>query len=96
MQPLSSDEVSRLNPEERLVLIRQLWESLKLEDVTPSALAKAGLSPEVLGSDKKEVSTITWEQLRSELTRRKAEAQQKALQPKQPAARNIGGIIGPY
>lgn len=70
MQRLSSDEISRLTPEERLSLIGQLWDSLDDSDLSLSTAQRAELARRIETFDRDEAEAISWEQLRAELIRR--------------------------
>ena len=71
MQPLSPEEIHRLSPEERLVLIGQLWDSLHDGEVSVPPAQRAELSRRLSIFDKDRAEAVTWEQLRDELERRK-------------------------
>jgi putative addiction module component (TIGR02574 family) len=70
MQPLSSDEISRLSPEERLALIGQLWDSLHDGEVSLSAVQRTELGRRLSTLDQDRAGAVTWEQLQAELARR--------------------------
>jgi putative addiction module component (TIGR02574 family) len=69
MQPLSPDEIHRLSPEERLALIGQLWDSLHDGEISISAAQRTELERRLSTFDNDRAEAVTWEQLRSELTR---------------------------
>jgi putative addiction module component (TIGR02574 family) len=71
MQHLDSDELARLSPEERLALIGQLWDSLRDTDVPLPESQQAELSRRLSSLDQDRSQAITWEQLRTELARRR-------------------------
>jgi putative addiction module component (TIGR02574 family) len=70
MQSLNSDELARLSPEERLVLMGQLWDSLNDSDVPLPEAQKAELARRLSTLDLDRAQAVTWEQLRAELARR--------------------------
>jgi putative addiction module component (TIGR02574 family) len=71
MGSLSSDELTRLSPEERLALIGQLWDSLGDGDVPLPEAQKAELARRLSSLDQDRTQAVTWEQLRDELARRR-------------------------
>jgi putative addiction module component (TIGR02574 family) len=70
MQMLNTDEIARLSPEERMVLIGQLWDSLQDADVPLPAAQKAELARRLSSIDQDRAQAVTWDQLRAELARR--------------------------
>jgi putative addiction module component (TIGR02574 family) len=70
MQMLNTDEIARLSPEERIVLIGQLWDSLQDADVPLPAAQKAELARRLSSLGQDRAQAVTWEQLRAELARR--------------------------
>lgn len=70
MQLLHADEIARLSPEERMVLIGQLWDSLQDADVPLPAAQKAELTRRLSSVAQDRAQAMTWEQLRAELARR--------------------------
>lgn len=71
MQGLNSDELARLSPEERLALIGQLWDSLRDTEVPLPEAQRAELSQRLSSLDQDRTQSVTWEQLRAELARRR-------------------------
>jgi putative addiction module component (TIGR02574 family) len=71
MERLDSDERARLSPEERLALIGQLWDSLSDTDVPLPEAQQAELARRLSSLDQDRTQTVTWEQLRAELARRR-------------------------
>jgi len=71
VQHLDADELARLSPEERLALIGQLWDSLSDNDVPLPEAQQAELSRRLSSLDQDRSQAITWEQLRTELARRR-------------------------
>jgi putative addiction module component (TIGR02574 family) len=70
MSTLTSEDIARLSPSERLALIGDLWNSLSdaQSPATSAQLAEIGRRLESFEQDC--VAAVTWEQLRSELHRR--------------------------
>ena len=71
MGSLSSDELARLSPEERLALIGQLWDSLRDTDVPLPEEQQAELSRRLSSLDRDRAQAVPWEQMRAELDRRR-------------------------
>jgi len=71
MQNLDSAELARLSPEERLALIGQLWESLSDTEVPLPEAQQAELARRLSSLDQDRPQSVTWEQLRAELVRRR-------------------------
>jgi len=71
MASLSSDELARLSPEERLALIGQLWDSLHDNDVPLPEAQQTELARRLSSLDQDRTQAVTWEQLRAELDRRR-------------------------
>jgi putative addiction module component (TIGR02574 family) len=70
MQILSADEIARLDPEERMALIGQLWDSLQDAEIPLPDAQKAELTRRLSSLDQDRAQAVTWEQLRAELARR--------------------------
>jgi putative addiction module component (TIGR02574 family) len=70
MGSLSSDELARLSPEERLALIGQLWDSLADTEIPLPQAQQAELARRLDSLDQDRPQAITWEQLRADLKRR--------------------------
>jgi len=70
MRALTTDEIARLSPEERLALIGDLWDSLDDSDIplTPAQTAELERRLERLESESDE--GVTWEALKIELRQR--------------------------
>jgi putative addiction module component (TIGR02574 family) len=81
MQMLNTDEIARLSPEERIVLIGHLWDSLQDADVPLPAAQKVELARRLSSLDQDRAQAVTWEQLRAELARRCPLAMQVAFTP---------------
>ena len=71
MGSLSSEELARLSPEERLTLIGQLWDSLVDTEIPLPQAQQAELAKRLASLDQDRVHAVTWEQLRAELERRR-------------------------
>jgi putative addiction module component (TIGR02574 family) len=71
MASLSSDELARLSPKERLALIGQLWDSLHDNEVPLPEAQQTELARRLSSLDQDRTQAVTWEQLRAELDRRR-------------------------
>ena len=71
MASLNSDELARLSPEERLALIGQLWDSLADGEIPLPQAQQAELGRRLASLDQDRTQSVTWEQLRVELDRRR-------------------------
>jgi putative addiction module component (TIGR02574 family) len=67
---LSSDEIARLSPDERLALIGQLWDSLEDEQVRLTTAQQRELERRLASLDRDRAHTVTWEDFKAELTQR--------------------------
>ncbi|BAC89631.1 addiction module protein [Gloeobacter violaceus] len=72
MDALSQDEITRLTPQERLALIEQLWDSLDESAIPLPDSQQAELSRRLVSLHDDRSQALTWEQLRSELARRRS------------------------
>ena len=70
MPTLNHDEISRLSPEERLMLIGELWDSLDPADIPVTGTQRAELKRRLDSFEQDRSDGITWEQLRAQLARR--------------------------
>ena len=70
MEVLTSDEIFRLTPPERLALIAQLWDSLEHEQLPLTSAQEAELEHHLSSIDKDRRSGVTWASLKAELERR--------------------------
>ncbi len=70
MPTLSHEEIARLSPGERLQLIGDLWNSLDDADVPLSAAQRAELERRLADFEHDRTQSLTWEQLKAELSRR--------------------------
>jgi putative addiction module component (TIGR02574 family) len=70
MPTLTHDEITRLSPEERLMLIGELWDSLDPADVPVTSIQRAELRRRLDSFDQDRSGGITWEQLKAQLARR--------------------------
>jgi putative addiction module component (TIGR02574 family) len=70
MTLLSSEEISRLSPPERLALISQLWDSIDPRDVPVSPAQEAELRRRVTSLNEDRARGVSWAELKAELERR--------------------------
>ena len=70
MELLTSDEIVRLSPPERIALIAQLWDSLEEEQLPLTAAQQAELERRMTSLDQDRHSVVTWEALKAELEQR--------------------------
>jgi putative addiction module component (TIGR02574 family) len=70
MELLSSDEIVRLSPSERLALIAQLWDSLEQHQLPLSQAQQMELERRLASLDQDRQQGVTWAVLKSELERR--------------------------
>lgn len=70
MLNITSDEINRLSPQERLTLIEQLWDSLDDADVPVSPAQRAELERRLGSFEQDRGAAVTWDQLKAELARR--------------------------
>lgn len=70
MRTLTRDEIARLTPEERLLLIGELWDSLEAGDVPITPAQSAELTRRLDSFEHDRSGGITWEQLKAQLARR--------------------------
>jgi putative addiction module component (TIGR02574 family) len=68
---LTPDEIARLSPDERLVLIAQLWDSLKDAQIPLTAVQQAELERRLARLDRDRTQSVTWETLKAELAQRR-------------------------
>ncbi len=71
MRTLTREEIARLSPEERLSLIGQLWDSLQDDQIPLPEAQRAELARRLSTLDQQRDKFITWEDLRSELAKRR-------------------------
>jgi len=71
MGSLNSDELARFSSEERLALIGQLWDSLHDAEVPLPEAQQVELARRLSSLDQDRTQSVTWEQLRAELERRR-------------------------
>jgi putative addiction module component (TIGR02574 family) len=67
---LTSDEIVRLSPPERLALIAQLWDSLDEGEVSLSSAQVAELDRRLDSFEQDLPETVTWAELKAELEQR--------------------------
>jgi putative addiction module component (TIGR02574 family) len=70
MHVLTTDEIDRLSPEERLALIGELWDSLDDSDVPLTPAQTAELERRLANFESERDSGVTWEALKTELRQR--------------------------
>lgn len=70
MRTLTREEIARLSPGERLQLIGDLWNSLDDAEVPLSAAQRAELERRLADFEHDRMQSLTWEQLKAELSRR--------------------------
>jgi putative addiction module component (TIGR02574 family) len=70
MHALTTDEIDRLSPEERLALIGELWDSLDDSDVPLTPAQTAELERRLANFESERDSGVTWEALKTELRQR--------------------------
>jgi putative addiction module component (TIGR02574 family) len=61
MGSLSSDELARLSPEERLTLIGQLWDSLADAEIPLPQAQQGELARRLASLDQDRAQAVTWE-----------------------------------
>jgi putative addiction module component (TIGR02574 family) len=71
MNPLSSDDVKRLSPQDRLALIEQLWDSLDDADV-PVTEAQIAEVERRLADPGDQAGGVTWDRLKAEIKQRRS------------------------
>jgi putative addiction module component (TIGR02574 family) len=72
MPTLTSGEISRLSPPERLALIGELWDSLGDAETPTSSAQRQELERRLASFDKDKSQATTWEELKAELAARTA------------------------
>ena len=70
MELLSSEEIVRLSPSERLALIAQLWDSLEQNQLPLSQAQQMELERRLASLDQDRQQGVTWAALKAELERR--------------------------
>lgn len=70
MNLLSTDELARLTPPERIALIAQLWDSLNDEQIPLTAAQQTELDRRLDALEQDRPQCIPWTALQSELERR--------------------------
>jgi putative addiction module component (TIGR02574 family) len=71
MKPLSTRDVAKLSPEERIALIAQLWDSLDEADLSLSPAQCAELDRRLATFNEDFADGVTWEELKADLRRRR-------------------------
>jgi putative addiction module component (TIGR02574 family) len=67
---MPSIDISQLSPDERLALIRELWDSLEASDVPLTPGQEAELNRRLATLDHDIAHGSTWEEIEAELDRR--------------------------
>ena len=67
---LTHDQIARLTPDERLVLIAQLWDSLDDHQVQLTPAQQVELERRLATLDHDRSQSVTWETLKEELQQR--------------------------
>jgi putative addiction module component (TIGR02574 family) len=70
MEVLTTDEIVRLTPPERLALIAQLWDSLEQEQLPLTGAQEAELERRLSSLDEDRHNGVSWASLRAELEQR--------------------------
>ena len=70
MKLLTSDEIVRLSPPERLALIAQLWDSLENDQLPLTGAQQAELERRLSSLDQDRQNGVTWAALKAELEQR--------------------------
>jgi putative addiction module component (TIGR02574 family) len=71
MPTLTREEIARLTAGERLKLIGDLWNSLDDAEVPLSVAQRGELERRLADFDHDRAQSVTWEQLKAELSRRR-------------------------
>ena len=70
MELLTSDEIVRLSPSERIALIAQLWDSLEDEQIPVTGAQRSELESRLTSLEQDRQNSVTWAELKAELERR--------------------------
>ena len=70
MDLLTSEDISRLSPPERLALIARLWDSLEQNQIPLSPAQKDELERRLASLDQDRAESVSWTALKAELERR--------------------------
>jgi putative addiction module component (TIGR02574 family) len=70
MRALTTDEIDRLSPAERLALIGELWDSLDDSDVPLTPAQTVELERRLESFESERDKGVTWEALKTELRQR--------------------------
>ena len=70
MEPLSTEEIVRLTPPERLELIARLWDSLEQEELPLTGPQMAELDRRLASLENDRRNGVTWAALKAELEKR--------------------------
>jgi putative addiction module component (TIGR02574 family) len=93
MAMLSSDEIVRLSPTERLSLIAQLWDSLEQHHLPLSQAQEAELDRRLAAVEEDGSHGISWPSLKSKLEQRRSSCSRSSLHqplPLNSSTRTIG------
>jgi putative addiction module component (TIGR02574 family) len=67
---ISDQELARLSPQERLILIEQLWDSLDDRDVPVTTAQEAEIERRLAHFSHDSAGAVTWEELKADLGKR--------------------------
>ena len=70
MEMLTSDEIIRLSPPERIALIAQLWDSLDDAQLPLTGAQRTELETRLASLDQNRQNGVTWTALKAELEQR--------------------------
>ena len=70
MELLTSDEIIRLSPPERIALIAQLWDSLDDAQLPLTGAQQTELETRLASLDQDRQNGVTWSALKAELEKR--------------------------
>ncbi len=70
MESLTSDEIVRLSPSERIALIAQLWDSLEGDQLPLTSAQRAELERRLTSLDQDQPAGVTWAAFKAELEQR--------------------------
>ena len=71
MELLTTAEIVRLSPPERIALIAQLWDSLDHDQLPMTCAQQAELESRLASLDQDRQSGVTWTALKAELEQRR-------------------------
>jgi putative addiction module component (TIGR02574 family) len=70
MELLTPDEIVRLSPPQRIVLIAQLWDSLEADHIPLTGAQRVELDSRLSSLDQDRQAGVTWSILKGELEKR--------------------------